>query len=66
MNLKVFKDGIKVDNKGAINLSQEQWDAFCEYLHCVGYSAKYQRQMIKACINGAMELGIKELKSKKK
>lgn len=66
MNLKVFKDGIKIDSKGGINLSQEQWDAFCEHLHCVNYSLKYQHQMIKACINGAIELGIKELKKKKK
>lgn len=66
MNLTLFKDGIKIDSKGRINLSEEQWAAFCEHLHCVGYGTKYQRQMIKACINGAIDLGLKDLKKKNK
>lgn len=59
MNLSLFKNGIKVDKRGMINLSDQQWKAFCKYLHCGHFSYKYQKQMIKACINGAIEAAIK-------
>lgn len=66
MNLKIFKDGFKVDGKGMISLTEEQWDELCKYLHCAHFSYKYQKAMIKACINGAVERGLEAEKKKSK
>lgn len=63
MNLKFFEKGIKVDKNGKIDLTEEQWAELCAHLHCSGFRYKYQKQLIKAYLCGAIEEGLKASKN---
>lgn len=52
---------LKIDKKGTIHLTDEQWIWLAEYLHAKNHSLKYQRAAIKAFICGCLDMYVKNL-----